>query len=50
LGSAAACGAALLAWSLIPSGGFVAATVCLVVGAGVALPFVMPELRQLAAL
>lgn len=50
LGSAAACAAALLAWSLIPSSGVVAASVSMVVGAGVALPFVLPELRQLAAL
>jgi putative peptidoglycan lipid II flippase len=50
LGTAAACAAAMLVWTLIPSAGFVAAGACLVVGAGVALPFVMPELRQLAAL
>jgi len=50
LGSAAACAAALLAWSLIPSGGFVAATVCLMIGSVVAFPFVLPELRQMAVL
>ena len=50
LGTAAACGASLLAWSLIPSAGVAAAGACLMIGAGVALPFMLPELRQLAAL
>ncbi len=50
LGTAAACGAALLSWFLIPSSGVLAATVSLVIGGGVAVAFVLPELRELAAL
>jgi hypothetical protein len=40
----------LLAWVLIPSSGFAAASICLVIGAAVAFPFVLPELRQMAIL
>jgi putative peptidoglycan lipid II flippase len=50
LGSAAACAAALLVWALLPSEGFAAATASLLVGGVVALPFMAPEFRMLAAL
>jgi putative peptidoglycan lipid II flippase len=50
LGAALACAVALLTWSLIPSSGFAAASASLLLGAATALPFVLPELRQLAAL
>ena len=50
LGSLTACAAALLVSSLVPFGALAAAGAGLMTGAAVALPFVMPELRQLAAL
>jgi putative peptidoglycan lipid II flippase len=50
LGTLAACTAALIVWTVIPIGGAAAATISLAVGATVVLPFVLPELRQLAAL
>jgi putative peptidoglycan lipid II flippase len=49
-GTLLASAAALVAWSLIPAGGFLAASAALAIGGAVALPFVLPELRQLAAL
>jgi putative peptidoglycan lipid II flippase len=50
LGTLAACTAALATWFLIPFGGVVAASVSLAVGGMVVLPFMLPELRLLAAL
>jgi putative peptidoglycan lipid II flippase len=50
LGAALACAVALLVWWLVPFSGFLAAGACLAVGGVVAIPFVLPELRELAAL
>jgi putative peptidoglycan lipid II flippase len=50
LGAALACGVTLLIWGVIPSAGVLAAGAGLLVGAATALPFVLPELRLLAAL
>lgn len=50
IGSAAACAVALMVWAVLPSTDFIAATMCVAVGGAVALPFVAPELRLLAAL
>jgi putative peptidoglycan lipid II flippase len=49
-GAAVACGVALLVWWVIPAGGFLAAMTALGIGALVALPFLMPELRELVSL
>jgi len=49
-GAASACGVALLVWSIIPAGGVLAAMAALGIGALVAVPFVLPELRELASL
>jgi putative peptidoglycan lipid II flippase len=49
-GAASACGVALLVWSIIPAGGVLAAMAALGMGALVAVPFVLPELRELASL
>ena len=49
-GAAAGCAAALVVWALVPSAGFLAATLALAVGGAVVLPFVLPELKELAAL
>ena len=50
VGAALACTVALLTWRLIPSGGPEAAIGGLLVGGAAALPFVLPELRELAVL
>lgn len=50
LAAAAACSVALLVWWILPAEGFFAAATALGIGALVAIPFVMPELRELASL
>jgi len=50
LGAAAACGVVLAVWWILPAEGFFAAATALGMGALVAIPFVMPELRELASL
>jgi putative peptidoglycan lipid II flippase len=50
LGAAAACSVALLVWWILPAEGFFASATALGMGALVAIPFVMPELRELASL